>query len=63
LCEPECPAEAIYSEEDLPAGQEEFLKLNAELSKAWPVINEKKAAPPDADEWKGKPGKRSLLER
>ena len=63
LCEPECPAEAIYSEEDLPAGQEEFLKINAELAKLWPVITEKKAAPADADDWKGQPNKRTLLER
>jgi ferredoxin len=25
LCEPECPAEAIFSEEELPAGQEGFI--------------------------------------
>ena len=25
LCEPECPVEAIYSEDELPAGQEQFL--------------------------------------
>src|SRR5574338_479574 len=42
LCEPECPAEAIFSEEDLPAGQEGFKGLNAELAKKWPVITEKK---------------------
>ena len=24
LCEPECPVEAIFSEEDIPAGQENF---------------------------------------
>ena len=24
LCEPECPVEAIYSEDELPAGQEQF---------------------------------------
>jgi ferredoxin len=63
LCEPECPVDAIYSEEEIPKGQEEFLKLNAELAKAWPVITEKKAAPADADDWKDKPGKRGLLER
>jgi ferredoxin len=63
LCEPECPAEAIYSEEDLPKGQEAFIELNAELAKNWPVINEKKPAPDDADVWKGKSGKLSLLER
>src|SRR5271169_1465336 len=63
LCEPECPVEAIYSEEEIPKGQEEFLALNAELAKSWPVITEMKAAPADADAWKDKPGKRALLER
>src|SRR5688572_26141305 len=38
LCEPECPAKAIYPEDDVPAGQEGFIALNAELAKAWPVI-------------------------
>src|SRR5690606_8122429 len=33
LCEPECPVEAIVSEDDVPAGQEQFLELNADLSK------------------------------
>ena len=42
LCEPECPVEAIFSEDEVPAGQEEFKKINAELSKKWPVIAEKK---------------------
>ena len=63
LCEPECPVEAIYSEEELPAGQEQFKQLNADLAKNWPVITEKKAAPPDAKEWEGKPDKAKLLER
>ncbi|MBU2762451.1 DUF3470 domain-containing protein, partial [Acidithiobacillus caldus] len=40
-----------------------FTALNAELSKHWPVILRKKAAPADADEWNGKPGKRPLLRR
>jgi ferredoxin len=63
LCEPECPAEAIFSEEELPAGQEQFKKLNAELAKQWPVITEKKEAPADAKEWDGKPDKLKVLER
>ena len=63
LCEPECPVEAIFSEEELPAGQEQFKQLNAELAKQWPVITEKKDAPPDAKEWEGKPEKLKLLER
>jgi len=63
LCEPECPAEAIYPEDDLPAGQEVFIELNAELSRLWPVITEQKEPPPDAEEWDGKQGKLDMLER
>jgi ferredoxin len=63
LCEPECPVEAIFSEEELPPGQEQFTAINAELAKKWPVITEKGEAPADADEWKGVEGKLSHLER
>ncbi|NQY26910.1 MAG: ferredoxin family protein [Piscirickettsiaceae bacterium] len=63
LCEPECPAEAIFSEDDLPENQSEFLQINEELSLAWPVIAEKKEPPEDAADWDGKTGKTSLLER
>ena len=63
LCEPECPAEAIYSEDELPNGQESFKDLNAELARKWPVISEKKEAPADGKDWDGKPGKLALLER
>ncbi|MDA3921054.1 MAG: ferredoxin family protein [Salinisphaera sp.] len=63
LCEPECPVEAILSEDDLPEDQADFLALNAELAAQWPVITEIKKAPEDADEWADKPNKRKLLER
>jgi len=63
LCEPECPAEAIYSEEELPAGQEQFKELNATLAKQWPVLSERGTPPADAKDWDGKPGKLGLLER
>jgi len=63
LCEPECPAEAIKSEDDLADNEQVFLQLNADLAKDWPVINEMKEPPADAEEWKGKPDKLSLLER
>lgn len=63
LCEPECPISAILSEDDLSPEQEIFLELNAELAREWPVINEKKDALPDADDWSGKPDKLKLLER
>lgn len=63
LCEPECPAEAIFAEDDVPEGQEHFLEINAELSAIWPVITQQKEAPEDADEWLGKPDKLDYLER
>ncbi|MGC8466696.1 MAG: ferredoxin FdxA [Acidithiobacillus sp.] len=62
-CVPECPADAIFAEDEVPADQRDFTALNAELSKLWPVILRKKAAPADADEWNGKPNKRPLLKR
>jgi ferredoxin len=63
LCEPECPVEAIYSEDELPAGQEQYLKLNEELSQDWPVITEMKDPPDDADEWRDVKDKLQYLER
>ena len=63
LCEPECPVEAIYSEEELPEGQEKMLALNAELSEKWPVITEMGEPPEDAAEWDDTPDKLQYLER
>jgi ferredoxin len=63
LCEPECPVEAIISEDDIPEGKEQLLELNAELSKSWPVISEAKAAPEDADDWQDVKEKLQYLER
>ncbi|MDG2088501.1 MAG: ferredoxin family protein [Arenicellaceae bacterium] len=63
LCEPECPVEAIYSEDELPDGKEEFLALNTELSANWPVINESKDPLPEWEDWKDKEGKLEYLER
>ena len=63
LCEPECPINAIFSEDDLPADQEKFIALNAELSENWPVITEMKDAPKDAKEWEDVPDKLKHLER
>ena len=63
LCEPECPANAIFSDDELPDDQSSFLTLNEELSRKWPVINESKDAPDDADDWDGVAGKLDQLER
>ncbi len=63
LCEPECPVDAIKSEDEVPDSQKEFIALNIELADIWPNINKKKPAPADADTWQDKPHKRALLDR
>ena len=63
LCEPECPAHAIYAEDEVPEAQRQFIELNRELAKTWPTITEVKTPLPDADEWKDKEGKLQHLKR
>lgn len=63
LCEPECPAEAILSEDDLSDDQQQYLQINAELSEKWPVLTEMKDPPADAKEWDGVADKLQYLER
>ena len=52
LCVPECPVEAIYSEDSVPEKWAHYAELNVKLAEVWPVIDEKKDALDDADEWK-----------
>ena len=63
LCEPECPIEAIVSEDDLTDEQKQFQALNAELAKKWRNITAKKDAPDDAKSWEGVPDKLHYLEK
>ena len=63
VCVPECPEAAIYAEEDVPADQQEFIALNAELSQEWPSITRRKPYPDDADEWSGVKNKLQYLKR
>ncbi len=63
LCEPECPAEAIFADDDVPDNMSNFIELNAELAKEWPVISEMKPALEDASEWDGVEDKLKYLER
>ncbi|MEZ5562832.1 MAG: ferredoxin family protein [Gammaproteobacteria bacterium] len=62
LCEPECPANAIHAEDDLPAGMQQFLGLNRTLSAVWPVITGRGQVPADAAEWDGVDGKLRYLD-
>ncbi len=65
VCIPECPVNAIYAEEDLPADQLHFIKINVDLTHApgWKSITKRKDALPDAEEWKDKTDKLSKLVR
>ncbi|MFO0723573.1 MAG: ferredoxin FdxA [Myxococcota bacterium] len=60
-CEPECPTSAIFSQDDVPEKWQEYIKLNADHAANWPAINQKKAALPNAEQFKEKEGKRGLL--
>ncbi|GAM55735.1 4Fe-4S ferredoxin, iron-sulfur binding [Vibrio ishigakensis] len=63
LCVPECDAQAIFQEEELPEGQEVYIELNAELAEVWPNITEVKPALPEAEEWNGVENKLQYLEK
>src|SRR5690606_22113068 len=63
VCIPECPVEAIVAEEDVPANQQQYTELNAELAKVWPSITRTKDPLPDAEEWKDVKGKLEHLKR
>tara|TARA_Y100000991_G_C21969797_1_gene348777 strand:- start:307 stop:630 length:324 start_codon:yes stop_codon:yes gene_type:complete len=63
LCEPECPVDAIFSEDELPADQIKFIEINEQLSKEWPNITQKKDALSQADKYKNQKDKFNLLKR
>ena len=42
LCEPECPVNAIWSDNELPAEQIPFIEINDTMSQVWPNITETK---------------------
>ncbi len=62
LCEPECPINAIYAEEDLPKNQQQFLEINDRLAKKWPVITVQKEPMEDHEKWDGVENKLQYLE-
>ncbi len=60
-CEPECPTEAIFEEDELPEKWQQYVELNAKYAEEWPEITVKKDPMPDADEWHEKTDKDDLL--
>ncbi|RFB73634.1 MULTISPECIES: ferredoxin FdxA [unclassified Herbaspirillum] len=63
VCVAECPVNAIYAEEDVPADQQEFIKLNEQLARFWPSITKTKAPLAEAEEWKDAKNKLEFLQR
>jgi len=63
VCVAECPVNAIYAEEDVPADQLHFIKLNEELSRHWPSITKTIAPLAEAEEWKDVKEKLDFLQR
>jgi len=56
-CVPECPAEAIFEESDVPSKWDEYIALNAKYAEEWPQISEQKDPLPNADDFKDVEGK------
>ena len=63
LCEPECPVEAIKSEDEVPEAHQHYIKLNEELSMKWPNISVRKDPLPEAEDWKDATDKFQYLEK
>ncbi len=60
-CVPECPTEAIFLDEDLPAQWTDYIEINARLAAKWPEITEQADPLPEAEEYKDIADKRSML--
>ena len=63
VCVAECPANAIFAEEDVPADQQQFIKINADLTRSWPSITKTVAPLADADDWKDVKDKLQYLQK
>jgi ferredoxin len=57
VCIPECPVNAIFAEDDMPAQFQPFAELNQRLAAQWPVITKRKDPLPDAERWKAEKNK------
>ena len=61
LCEPECPIEAIFADDELPKDQIEFIEINLKLSEVFENIKEAKEPLPEAEKYKDVKNKREFL--
>ncbi|WP_028451100.1 ferredoxin FdxA [Chitinilyticum aquatile] len=63
LCVAECPVNAIYPQDEVPAEYQHYIALNAELARIWPAILERKPPPADHAEWADIHDKSELIDR
>ena len=59
VCEPECPAEAIFPDSDAKAA--DWAEINRKYSGEWPNITKQIEPMPGAEEQKGQPNKKAEL--
>ena len=62
LCVYECPVKAIFEVDDIPEQWVNYVELNRNLSKVWPVIAKQKSPLPTAEEFRDVARKRHLLD-
>ncbi len=60
-CEPECPVDAIFEEDEVPSKWKHYVEINAQYAPKFPGITAKKAQLPTAEEFRGKSDKGGLL--
>ncbi|MCP4355571.1 MAG: DUF3470 domain-containing protein [Proteobacteria bacterium] len=63
ICATVCPIQAIKADEELETEEEQFLEINAELSREWPEITVSKEPMEDAEEWIDVENKLAMLDR
>lgn len=63
VCIPECPVNAITTDDDLkdPNERQKWFDINQRLSAKWPNITKRKDPMPDAEQWKDVPNKFNSL--
>lgn len=60
-CEPECPVEAIFEEDELPEKWSHYVALNARFADEWKNITAKQDQLDTAEEWREKTDKGDAL--
>jgi ferredoxin len=63
VCVPECPEDAIYAGDDVPADQKQFVEINAELARLWKPLTKSKDSMPEHEKWTGVAHKLQYLKR